>query len=212
MLGDSDTRDRLLKGAREVFAQRGLQGATVRDICSRASVNVAAVSYHFGGKEKLYAAVLRDYIAQETRRYPRDQDVTPASSPEERLRAYIRSLLRSTLGEGEPEEERLGKLLLHEIMEPSPHFYAIFDEAYRPAFALLLDIVRQLLPDAGETAVTQCASSINGQCVLYRFARASIARVTPELALTADNVECVTEFIMQFSLGGVARMAEARQN
>jgi len=212
MLGDSDTRDRLLRSARAVFAERGLQNATVREICTRARVNIAAVSYHFGGKEKLYAAVLRDYIEQENRLHPRDQGVTPASPPEERLRVYVRSLLLGILGDGAAEGERLGKLLAQEFVEPSRHFGMIFEQMYRPALDLLLDILRQLLPGADEGAVTQCASSISGQCALYRFAKASIARVSPDLALTAENVERVTDFIMHFSLGGVARVAAARQS
>ena len=40
-----------------LFGERGLEGATVRDIAARAKVNVAAISYHFGGKDELYRAV-----------------------------------------------------------------------------------------------------------------------------------------------------------
>ncbi len=209
MIADNDTRDRLLRGAREVFAERGLQNATVRDICMRARVNIAAVSYHFGGKEKLYAAVLQDYIERQNRSHPSDEGVTPASPPEERLRAFVRSILLGILGDGLAEGERLGKLLAQEFVAPSQHFGMIFDQMYRPALNLLLDIVRQLLPGADEARVAQCASSISGQCALYRFAKASIARVTPDLALTAGNVERITDFILHFSLGGVERVAAA---
>jgi AcrR family transcriptional regulator len=212
MLEDSDTKRRLLQGAREAFAQHGLDDATVRDICTRAGVNVAAVSYHFGGKEKLYAAVLREYIEQEQRRHPRDAGVTPASPPEERLRAYVRGLLLGALCEGGVEDERLGTLVLQEIVEPSAGFWTIFDQALRPTMDLLTDIVRQLLPGVDESAVAQCASSINGQCALYCFAGKVLARQTPELALTPDNVDRITEFIIQFSLGGVARVRAGWQN
>jgi len=53
-----NTRDRLLAAAREVFAESGFKGATVREICRRAEVNVAAVNYHFNGKEALFMAAL----------------------------------------------------------------------------------------------------------------------------------------------------------
>src|SRR4030095_12192205 len=54
-----ETRQRLLEAAGEVFAARGFRAATVREICQRAQANLAAVNYHFGDKERLYAAVLQ---------------------------------------------------------------------------------------------------------------------------------------------------------
>ncbi len=59
--GDSeiDTRTRLLEAAGPVFAAHGFDGATVREICSAAHVNVASVGYYFGDKLGLYREVIR---------------------------------------------------------------------------------------------------------------------------------------------------------
>lgn len=58
------TRAILMKAAGKLFAKHGLDGVTVRDIAQEAGVNVAAVSYHFEGKEGLYRAVIEEF-AQE---------------------------------------------------------------------------------------------------------------------------------------------------
>lgn len=203
---DGDTKQRLLQAARRVFSGQGLQSATVREICDLAEANVAAVSYHFGGKEELYVAVLHDYIQDMERRYPRDAGVTAQSTPEERLRAYLRSFLQQSLGDGDPVTEGLGRLVTREFVEPSRHFHEIFERHCRPAHNLLLDIVRRFLPGADETTVTRAASSIIGQAVLFDFAKDAIPLMTPELELKAGNIEALTDFIMEFSLGGLERL------
>lgn len=209
---ETGTKARLLQAGRKVFAENGLKNATIRDICSMANANVASVNYHFGGKEKLYVAVLQDYIERENRRHPRDLGVTPQSPPEERLRVYVRSFLLQTLGDGIAENERLGKLLTQEFIEPSQHFGEIFERFCRPTHNLLLDIVRQMLPEAEETTVSRCASSIIGQCVLFDFAKEAITRMNPDLALKASNIENITDSIMQFSLGGIERIRALQQH
>jgi AcrR family transcriptional regulator len=57
-----DAKQRLLTVARELFARSGYDGASVRDICARAKVNLGAVTYYFGSKAVLYAAVLTELL------------------------------------------------------------------------------------------------------------------------------------------------------
>ncbi len=47
----------IMKKALEVFAEKGFDSASVRDIAQRAEVNVAMISYYFGSKEKLLEAI-----------------------------------------------------------------------------------------------------------------------------------------------------------
>lgn len=52
-----DTKQRILDAAQAAFADQGFAGASLRTITSAAEVNLAAVNYHFGSKEQLFAAV-----------------------------------------------------------------------------------------------------------------------------------------------------------
>lgn len=53
------TKDRILGAAEELFAQQGFSGTSLREVTSRADVNIAAVNYHFGSKENLVNEVFR---------------------------------------------------------------------------------------------------------------------------------------------------------
>jgi AcrR family transcriptional regulator len=54
------TKARILDAAEEVFAQRGFEGASTREIAARAEVNISSLHYHWASKETLYVAVFRN--------------------------------------------------------------------------------------------------------------------------------------------------------
>jgi AcrR family transcriptional regulator len=57
--GTKPGKDRILDAAERLFARHGFYGVSVRDITEDAGVDVALVSYHFGGKRELFAAVFQ---------------------------------------------------------------------------------------------------------------------------------------------------------
>src|SRR5579885_2465266 len=56
-----DTRERLIRAAAHLFAERGYEGTSVKELAQEASVNVSLVSYHFGGKEGLFRSGLEQF-------------------------------------------------------------------------------------------------------------------------------------------------------
>lgn len=56
--GASDTRVRILSGARELFARNGFNGTSIRSVASAAGVDSALVHHYFGTKERLFAAAI----------------------------------------------------------------------------------------------------------------------------------------------------------
>ena len=57
---------KILDVAEELIAKKGFDGTSVRDICSKANVNVAMISYYFGSKEKMMS-YLYQYRVQRTK-------------------------------------------------------------------------------------------------------------------------------------------------
>lgn len=55
---EKDTRDKLIDAGEKLFAERGLSGVSIRELSKEAGANSALISYHFGGKEGLYSAII----------------------------------------------------------------------------------------------------------------------------------------------------------
>jgi len=111
------TAERLLAAAGEVFAEHGFHHATIRDICGRAGSNVAAVNYHFGDKERLYATVLEYADRCMNEEHPIDAESGAGLTPEQRLRELVVRLLRRIFAVG-----RTGwyaRLMARELVDPS---------------------------------------------------------------------------------------------
>src|SRR6266513_1388631 len=83
------TREELLTVAVRVFAARGYQANTVREICTAAGANVAAVNYHFGDKFGLYTEVLQSAIDRMRATNDAARDAGAGQTAEEQLRRYI---------------------------------------------------------------------------------------------------------------------------
>ena len=205
---DAGTKKRLLHAARDIFALRGVKEATVREICARAGANVAAVNYHFGGKEKLYMAVLSDYLRRCIELYPARMGLGPEATPPERLKAYIRSFLYRIMGSGDPIDEKLGILLTAEIVDPTEHFNVVAEQYLMPMHDELLEIIAGLLPGASSQTVQLCAAGVTGHCLLFDNAKQLILRLRPEMALETLGVELVADFVFRFASAGIARMAQ----
>jgi AcrR family transcriptional regulator len=56
--GNPGTRDAVLTAARQAFAEKGFDGATIRGIASAAGVDPALVHHYFGSKDKLFLAAI----------------------------------------------------------------------------------------------------------------------------------------------------------
>ena len=160
------TRARLLDAAREVFSQRGFQGATVREICRRAEANGAAVNYHFGSKDGLLAEALNFAPLAAL------QKANANECPEVRLRLFIRDFMLMMLDEKNPSSQC--RIMARELADPTPAIDKIVREAIAPLHAFLGKLVREILnEDAGgdkvvEPELRRCVYSILGQCVFYR--------------------------------------------
>lgn len=204
--GAGATVAQLIAAAAEVFATFGYRGATVRDICRQAGANVAAVNYHFGGKEGLYEEVLRSGLRHALDRFPPHGGVPDGASAEEKLRGFIRALLLRLLVTG--PDSCHGRLMMREMVEPTPALETVVALEIRGLMERLESLVREVLGAEAEPGQVQlCVASVVSQVVFYHHCRPVIPRAFPGLEAGMANVDHLTDHILRFSMAGMRQEA-----
>ena len=202
---ERDTRQRLINAAMDVFADQGFRATTVREICSRAGANVAAVNYHFGGKEDLYRAAF-DNARASAEKSAYWLMSSNSGSPEDQLRQIIKSHLFFALRE--ESHSHLMRMMSHELVEPSPIVDYIIEQALKPRVDWIRRVVAKLLgPGADEEVIKHCHLSIVGQCAIYHQNLNFIRRIYPDMAIDRQKQNELVEHIYTFSVAGLKAAA-----
>jgi len=196
------TRQHLLDAAGEVFAEKGFRDATIREICQRAGANVAAIHYHFGDKDALYAAVLAHLSEIARERFPITLDLPPNANARERLHAFVRSFLWRVLSSD--LAARHGRLMAREMVEPTQALDALVNEHIRPEAEALRAIVTELLgPEADPELVRMTGLSVVGQILFYSHCSPVLSRLFRDTAFDVTRLERLADHITSFSLSAI---------
>jgi TetR/AcrR family transcriptional regulator, regulator of cefoperazone and chloramphenicol sensitivity len=204
---DTETRQRLLNAAAELFSERGFNHVTVRELCQLAGANLAAVNYHFRDKLGLYKEVVE--MAANCMHRSKVQVIEAAEPlpPEQRLRTYVRLTLHSLL---DPHEDSwMEKLIAREMMDPTPALDLIIEKGIKPTSQRLGTMVAELLgAPLNDDRVWQCFLSVQAQCLFYKMSKPVIARMAPAgFEYTPEVIEALARHIAEFSLGGIRSIA-----
>ena len=195
-------RARLLEAAGEVFATKGFEGATSREICLRAGVNLAAVNYHFGGVEALYLAALREAHTRTTWVDKVNLEGFADLPAKEKLKAVLRHLVLQLAGPGDAWEIRL---VYRELTIPTFAHEAFVAAGIEPRREFMRIIIAEILdcpPDAADV----------GRCILTVMApwmtlsvinRPTLHAFLPDLDAHCEGVERLVDHVETFVLAGI---------
>jgi AcrR family transcriptional regulator len=179
MQPESDkTSERIIEAAGEVFAERGFEQATVRDICQQAGANLAAVNYYFGDKQRLYIEAVK-----RAHRWKMAQADPPKwaddTSPEEMLGDVILTFVRRMkLGDRDTWQNRL---MMREMIRSNGACAELVRDSIRPQFDILMAILGRLLPPSvSEQRLRLTTFSVVGQCLFYHIADPVIRNLVDE--------------------------------
>ncbi len=207
----ADTRERILDAGERLFMAHGYEGTSMRLITSEASVNLAAVNYHFGSKESLIQEVFRrrlDWLNDERLRVLIEMEEAAAGKPlkpSQIVDGFFGTLLRMA-----DDNERGGvtflRLLGRTLIEPSEfirtflaHEYATVMERYKEAFF-------KALPDVPKAEIVWRFDFMLG-ATSYAIAGTDALRLVTdwqvEEADAVDRVDRLVPRLMSFLMGGL---------
>jgi AcrR family transcriptional regulator len=176
----ADTRAQLIDAALDAFGRAGFEGASTRDIAKAANANLAAILYHFGGKEGLHLAVA-EHIAQSigAKLGPIIAAIgSPAATASPAAARAMLHTLVETFADvilGAAEAERWARFIVREQMQPTAAFdviYRFLGNAVLNASRLFAVVLNQ--PDDTELRVR--VFTIMGQVLVFRVAQAVVLR------------------------------------
>jgi TetR/AcrR family transcriptional regulator, regulator of cefoperazone and chloramphenicol sensitivity len=183
-----DTPDRLLQAALEVFAAKGYEGASTREICRLAEVNVAAIHYYFGDKASLYREVFR---------VPEQLGIAPVemTSPGVPLRTALVAFYRHIMAyiAAPKQVQQLRLIFLREELQPSGVLTGQVDAPRRLHDHLTTFLCRAVGADSIDTAINHLAFSIGGLSLVLFVQRTHVDAIAPELLADDAAVEATIQ-------------------
>jgi TetR/AcrR family transcriptional regulator, regulator of cefoperazone and chloramphenicol sensitivity len=202
---DVETRDRLLRAAEALFAERGYGHVTVRDICHTARANVAAVNYHFGDKLGLYREVLQIAIDAVRSTTEAGREAGVGHPPEEQLRRYIAVFLRRVLSS---DQQTVHQLIQRELDDPTAALDALIEQGVRPRVEYLASLVSAMTGcKPGDPLTLRCVGSIMSQTLIYMRRNPIAERLGFTFTGTPKQIDEAARHIAEFSVAGIQAVA-----
>ncbi len=199
------TRERLLDQAERLFADKGFAGISVREITARADCNLAAVNYHFGGKQNLYLEVFRQRWAKRARRvrqsFQQALDRRQKPGIEDVVAAMARAFLEGPLTD---DERRIHiQLMYRELSDPGEALDMIVEEVMRPYIRELSDLLSPCLKEnVSKDRLRLNILSILGVVLYFFLASPVVSRITGKIYDREFKSELVSH-ITSFSINGI---------
>ena len=203
------TRNLIIKAAVSLFAEKGFERSSVRDIVTKARVNQAAINYHFKGKDGLYLEVLKIAFKTLTEDAGLDAAELKSLSREQALRRFVRHQLRPLLFQD--EMSRYIRMFAWESAHPSKVFRKFIATNTSSYLSAALDIVRHFLPPSTQDRAALCAAiCLMGQCNVFVRNRELFAQDPFRMTIDEPFVDELSDLITRVAIGGLSHIEDGR--
>ena len=208
-----DVKTRLLDVGEAVFAEKGFDGVSVRQLTTAAGCNLAAINYYFGGKHELYGEVIRRLIY-----HVRDIRIAMVSEViesrgdeltlEELLMAFSSAFVEPLVGDN--QGRRFFKIISWEMLRPVISKKVFVEEMVKPVVAQMAEALINLLPSLSNKKVILCIESLVGQLMHTIHINQAFKDGTLEDFFIKD-MNLMVNHIVKFTAAGI-RVCAAESN
>jgi TetR/AcrR family transcriptional regulator, regulator of cefoperazone and chloramphenicol sensitivity len=198
------TQRHIVEVAGQVFAEKGFERSTAKEIAARARVNTAAVNYYFGGIDGLYAAVLEEA----RNRIYSDQAIAKAiagkTDKKAKLEAVFGAILQTLLGPVTSSSWVL-RVLGRDMVSPTLASDAAKEELILPRALILRNFIGEFMGLSGEhpAVARACVSIMAPFCMLIVADRRRMKRALPNLEIGPDDAPAMARHLAQFAIAGL---------
>jgi AcrR family transcriptional regulator len=171
---DTEARAKILAAAEELFAERGFEATTVRDIATASGMNLAMIHYYFGNKEGLYRTIFEEKLAEIQRIF--FTAAGSAASCRERLEQFVRSYARYL-----STHTNVARMVQREMLNRGHAFQTILRPQVGQNYQMLRGIVAEGVRrgEFRSVDVAMAPVSLIGMIVFFMIAQPMIAGVLP---------------------------------
>ena len=205
-----ETHERILDAAQKLFAEKGFDSTSVRDITTEAGCNVASVNYHFGGKDNLYLETFRSMLTVlRDRRLEMmgelmERDPTPTL--EEFVETFAVIMIEPLVGDSR------GRLFLNlvsrEMIAPRLPDGVLFSEFFEPMMERAAAALARVGPPLGAASTRMCVMSLVGQLLHSLKAHHLLTDLGRSDVLPTQHSDQIAHCV-RFSVGGIRACAES---
>jgi AcrR family transcriptional regulator len=205
-----ETRARLLEAAGEIFAEKGYERTTGKEIAARAGINAAAVNYHFGGVDELYLAVIEEARAKAYTVDRLSTVIAGISDPMAKLLAILEHMVQLAIGPF--SSSWMGRIFAREMVSPSRLFDRTHWRDTEKRFALMRELIAECLglpADAPEVAYASWNLTAP-VTLLLNADRKRFAQMFPGIDVGPDQGAIIADHLARYAIGGLKAVQHSR--
>ena len=206
-----ETRAQLLDAGMSLFAERGFDAVSTRELARAANVNLAAIAYHFGSKQGLSMAITERIIADVGGAmlhhvHGLADGIARAGSDRRALGRLAAGLVRRLIAVfvADAGRKRQIAFVLHEYTRPGEAFDRIFEAVLEPMHRTLTALVAAArgLPAEHPDAIMG-AHALLGQVMAFAIADAPLCRRLGWTSVTADRRDAIGLVVVPMALAAL---------